>query len=281
MSLIPHEMAEKMMYQQRYKDAIRPQATHSMTLDKEMQEILSKTNISEYDKALTYMDLLRQYLSALQNSKDTTASVTVTRSNPLQPLEQPQKPQPPTPKKTTEDARMSPSTKADLRESGPPPGIEASPSYTTKRIVNIVPNYSRAKARKLVKILYDDPKFTWDVDGEISINGENIKGSNIKTMVHNASTNPKQTHAPIGVQSVLNYLRGKDSITSADVITNRNWKSNLGMSFKTPSKTPRTRQTSPLSSWNSPMSTSYPISYSFENNNNNNNNNNDAWESWS
>ena len=67
MSLIPHEMVEKLMYQQRHKEDTRPQVHYATNLDKEMQEILTRDNLTEYDKAMLYMQLLNKYLGTIHS----------------------------------------------------------------------------------------------------------------------------------------------------------------------------------------------------------------------
>jgi hypothetical protein len=67
MPLIPHEMVEKLMYQQRHKEDTRPLVRHAMNLDKEMQEILSKNYSNEYNKAMLYMQLLNKYLGNIHS----------------------------------------------------------------------------------------------------------------------------------------------------------------------------------------------------------------------
>jgi hypothetical protein len=247
MSIIPHELVEKYLYQQRYKEDTKPLEKHAMNIDREIQQILAKKDMSEYDKAAAYSQLLREYLGAIHS---TPGPGLVNPSQDVQPLTTP---------------RMA--TVANIPAVVPetPPGVGATGVSLTpalfsplnnKTIVSRVPNYAKAKAKKLVNTLLDDPKLQWDGKGEVSINGEPIKGSSIKNIVHNASSNSKHSFVPVGVESVLSYLKKAGYITSG-MITNREWKKELGVheSPESAYKTPRARRKSPFGIWNSTTNT--------------------------
>jgi hypothetical protein len=104
------------------------------------------------------------------------------------------------------------------------------------------------------------------VNGQITINGKTIEGSDIRKIVKNASTNPKQQQfiSPVGLYSVLAYVCNKGHIP-ANTIIYRNWKKELNIS-----ETPRT----PLSKWISPSTPAF-ASHTFSGNRKNY-----GWELW-
>lgn len=250
MSLIPHEMVEKLRFQQRHKEDTRPQAHYAMNLDKEMQEILTKDNLTEYDKAMLYMQLLNKYLGTIHSRdipKTQDVNTPAIQQHPPPPQQQQQQ-QP---------------EQADVDPPAQPVEVPPSSPVTLKKIIENIPKYSRSRARKLASKLKEDPNFHWDSKGEITINGKVLEGSDIKQIITNASTNPRQPFTPVGLDTVLAYIRDNRHIPG-DIITNRNWQSKLHV--RDPPRTP-------LSRWNSPMTPTFSPSHD-------KNRRNYGWESW-
>ena len=248
MSLIPHEMVEKLMYQQRHKEDTRPQVHYATNLDKEMQEILTRDNLTEYDKAMLYMQLLNKYLGTIHSRdipKIQDQNTPAMQQHPAPPQQQHQ-PEP-----------------ADIDPPAQPLVVPPSSPVSLKKIVEKVPKYSRARARQLASKLKEDPNFHWDSKGEITINGKVLEGSNIKQIISNASTNPRQPFTPVGLDTVLAYIRENRQIPS-DIITNKNWQNKLFV--KDPPRTP-------LSRWKSPRTPTFSPSHEI-------NRRNYGWESW-
>jgi hypothetical protein len=232
MSLIPHEMVEKLMYQQRHKEDTRPLDRHAINLDREMQEILSKNDSDEYKKAMLYMQLLNKYLGTL-HSQDIPKTQHTLQMGPQipQPLHQPEHAKTDSPGTLIEPVKDASSSPISVRE-----------------IVENIPKYARTRARKITSILNEDPNFHWDMKGQIAINGKTIEGSDIRKIVRNASTNPKQQLiSPVGLDPVLAYVRSKGHIP-AKAIINKIWKKELNIS-----ETPRTS----LTRWLSPSTPAF------------------------
>jgi len=232
MTLIPDEMAQKLLYQQRHKEDTRPSAYHAMNIDKDMQDILSRNDLGEYDKAMRYMQLLHKYLETLHSREQFQTSAP-----------------PITPPSQSFLAGQTQQEGKSIDAVETKPSIHAMTPLTAKTILESVPKYSKPKARKLIKLLTKDPDFQWGGDGEVSIKGEVVKGSNIKNIIKHASTNPKHSIDPTGIDTVLSYL-SKKNMTS-DTITNRRWKNELNIKEtpKTPFSTPLGRRGTPLDSW--------------------------------
>jgi hypothetical protein len=158
---MPHEMVEKLMYQQRHKEDTRPLIRHAMNLDREMQEILSKNDQNEYNKAMSYMQLLNKYLASL-HSQDIPKTLATPQTGPQ--IHQPEQAKVDPPVQPVESAKATSSSPISVKE-----------------IVEKIPKYSRSKARKLTSTLTKDPNFHWDANGQITINGKAIEGSEEKT----------------------------------------------------------------------------------------------------
>ena len=263
MSLIPHEMAENMAekvhFEQRYKEDTRPTPYHAMSIDREMQSILSRPDMSEYAKVVAYNQLLRKYLNVIHSSLNVDGML-----DTLVPKKEENQ-------QRKEETSSSEATGSFLKDTS----METSDTTMEnpllgKFLVEGVPGYGKSKARKLIKILEADPKFHWDEKGEISINGKSIKGSNIKDIIHNASSNPRGKNTPIGLDPVLSYLRDNGDI-SENMIINKNWRKQLNMTQtsqkKADTSTPkRYNRRTPLKNWSSPIP---PHSQSHH-----------EWESW-
>jgi hypothetical protein len=225
-------MVEKLMYQQRHKEDTRPLAHHAMDLDKQMQEILSKNDLNEYDKAMLYMQSLNKYLGTI-HSQDIPKIHDQTTNQLQQQQQQPQQhlqPQPldPQPERKSVDV-------AEAKVSQP---------LSINKIIENIPKYSRTRGRKIVSILREDPDFQWDVNGQVTIEGKVIDGSDIRQIILNASSNPRRPFSPVGLDSVLHHISKKRNIP-VDVITNRNWRKLLNI---------RDSQQTPLSRWLTPAS---------------------------
>jgi len=272
MSLIPHEMAQnmadKMQFEQRYKEDTRPQAYQAMNIDREMQTILSRSDMNEYEKVVAYNQLLRKYLNAIHTEPISSMNNLV---NTLIPKKEE------TIQKKAETHSPEASVTFSEESSIEKPVSPRENPLSNKFLVEDVPHYGKSKARKLIKILDEDPKFHWDGKGEIFIDGKPIKGSNIKDIIHNASSNPRGKDSPVGLDSVLSYLQGSKDI-SADTIINKNWKKQLNLVQSLPPDTPDTstpkrpkqKRRTPLKNWSSPIPPHYtPYSHSRH-----------EWESW-
>lgn len=228
MSLMPQEMAEKLLYEQRHKEVTQPQAHHAMQIDRQMQHILDRNDISEHDKALAYLQSLRSYLEAVQTSpthghkidhhfKQEISTPGIPKTEEISKKDQPQQQQ------QQQQSR-------DL------------PVLTTDIILQRVPKYAKSKAKKLLKTFEADPNFKWNEKGEISIGGKFINSSNISDIIHSATSKRKAYRLPHGTEMVLSYLKDKPDVPNT-AFNNQHWRKNLGFS---PSK-PKT----PLSAWKS------------------------------
>jgi hypothetical protein len=61
--LIPEDIVNQWRADQREKHVDRPEATHTQTLDHQMQNILQQKDVSDYDKEKLYSQTLAKYLS--------------------------------------------------------------------------------------------------------------------------------------------------------------------------------------------------------------------------
>jgi hypothetical protein len=103
------------------------------------------------------------------------------------------------------------------------------------------------------------------MNGQIAINGKTIEGSDIRKIVRNASTNPKQQLiSPVGLDTVLAYVLNKGHIP-AEAIINKIWKKERNIS-----ETPRTS----LTIWLSPSTPAFASPTL------SGNGKNYGWESW-
>lgn len=228
---MPQEMAEKLLYEQRHKEVTQPQAHHAMQIDRQMQNILNRNDISEHDKALAYLHSLRNYLEAVQTSpshghridhpfKQDTSTPVIPKPEEISKEDQPQQQQ----------EQQHQQQFRDL------------PVLTADAILQRVPKYAKTKAKKLLRTFEADPNFKWNDSGEISIGGKVINSSNISDIIHSATSKRKAYQLPRGTEMVLSYLKDRPNVPNT-AINNQHWRKNLGFS----SPKPKT----PLSAWKS------------------------------
>ena len=225
MSLIPSEMVDKMKFEHRYNQASNPSKYRAMAIDRDMESILSRSDIGEKEKAILYSQLLRKYLDVIH--PETPHHVfTPHVTHPIEKVESP------------DDSKSIATPSSTVQ------GI------SSRHLLKNVPKYSQTKARRLLTSLENDANFVWNGDGEISIGGHLIKGSNIRDIIRSSSSNSKVASQPIGLESVLAYL--KDNVNLSDnMITNRFWKQKLNI--VPPSQKPsKPVLDTPLSTWMSP-----------------------------
>ena len=148
MTLMPADMAERLLYEQRHKQDTNPVANYVMDIDKQMQNLLATRNVSEYDKAVNYMQLLRKYLDVLHD--DPVKSHAYRETAPIVP----------TPDQATPPSRSSSEDVPSMLEREEEPKTSVQPSFDS--IVNNVPQYARGRAKKLLAVLEQDPYFDWN-----------------------------------------------------------------------------------------------------------------------
>ena len=244
-------MAERLLYEQRHKEDKHPIANYVMDIDKQMQNLLATRNLTEYDKAVSYIQLLRKYLDALHHDDSNSArKLTNILSEPGPGRPDPGRPSsiPSPPDKEQVEIEQEPTERTTL--------------HLPESIVDYVPKYAKVRAKKFLTVLEQDPNFKWNKKtGEITIGKELIAGSSIKDIVRHASTNPRSIgNTPVGLKSVLAYLKGRN--LSNKYILNRTWRKELKLGV-TPKKQKDSR---PLASWKSPLAPKYDLS--------------SQWESW-
>ena len=161
-----------------------------LSLDDEIKQVLESTSMSDYDKALTYEQVLHKYLKRV----DHVNSRQIQRPT-LQP-----------------NNSMSIPQQRDSKSFEKTVKLE-------KRLVDSLPKTLQRKGGVLLEHIKDATDLTWNDRGELIVKGQTISGSNVSDLIHEILRSRKLGHAPRGWSTFANTL--KESNIPMDLIGNK------------------------------------------------------------
>ena len=175
----------------------------ALELDREMENILQRKDIPEYDKAQKYSQALHKYLT-LRNevissgpSATTTASQTDTRPIGV--------------KAVQTDIQPTEELQTDTRPAGsrPSPGVNA-PGVTTGIDLSSISAAHRPKARQLLNYISRSKSLTWDPQQRLKVDGKVIKGTDITALVREAVESSPSRTKPSNIKLFIKALADAD-----------------------------------------------------------------------
>ena len=154
MVVVPQELADAMLHSKRYEQT---ETTFSNSLDKSMNDVLSRQDLNDYDKVTLYNQILQRYL---QREKRVTNPQPISMN-----IESNQ---------TSKEEKLDGVTK------------EIKPDPIVTGALNSVSATQKSKTKKLrewIERYRDTGVIDWNAYGEVSFDGELIKGSNLIDLV--------------------------------------------------------------------------------------------------
>lgn len=158
---------------------LRDPLTNSLTnLDQEIREILEAEGVTDHEKMQRYQQTLRRYLTLSDQY----------RTRPLGRVEV-----------------VHPNQQSDLvsgieksaRETTPTMDTE-NVSKTEKRVLDAVPKTMRKKTKLLLDHIKEMSDISWNEQGEITVGGQTLKGSNLTDLVNDVLRYRKHREDPYG-----------------------------------------------------------------------------------
>lgn len=231
MAIVPADILNTIRGKQRYADTQNPEIKHMIELDKEMQSILHKDGVDDYEKALLYNQVLGKYLQ--HNSDQRYAST------------------PPEVSQTKDSINSLTNQSSPSNVTQPGAVVDETVSGEIEDIMNLsVPKTLRSKAAALIKHFRKN-NITWDDKGTIAISGKSLDGSNIIDIVNSAVRTRKTSKSPEGEDILLQHL--KTTNTPKEIIGNKEWLHTLDSSLSAMSSNTPVQSTPRLAKNRSPL----------------------------
>ena len=165
MALVPHEMVERF---RQFPDS-SPISNATFALDKEMKDILNRSDLKEDEKIKLYNQTLRRYL-ALDHQRKQPLEMKLTTTLPT----------PPSGPSETETKRDINGSVNDKVDSGYKLDVESD-------VLDSVPRTLRKKAERLLRhIKLDQNVLDWNKKGELITKGTVIAGSHLVDLINDA-----------------------------------------------------------------------------------------------
>lgn len=182
MALIDPRLLQTLQQQQ-----IPVNSTLSMmqSLDRDMESVLRKNDVTEREKVRLYNDALQKYLT-FENQRTSSVS--------------------PLPVKVVQD------------RSTPNPGNESRRSDIEREIVESVPKTMSKKARLLIDRIKSNPVMKWNDKGELIYKDNTIPGTNISDLINDVLRHRRQ-FTPRGWETFAQGL--KDINAPQELVGNR------------------------------------------------------------
>jgi len=169
MMLVPQEMLQRLQ-------------NRSLTgLDKAMEEILFNPDLGEREKWKLYQQSLQQHLHRVEES-DKPLKITLQEEQ-----------------QTVSSPRETEIRQEDGRQN---------PAFTQKVLKFLQVSLSRQlflKAEQILRLLEETQRVKWNDRGELSVNGNLLKDSNVAELVANAVRSKNNTR-PVGWQTFVNAV---------------------------------------------------------------------------
>ena len=187
MALVPQELLETIQVQQN-------QATHPITkvlssLDKEMQQILQRTDVADDEKAKLYQHTLQQYRAFIDKRKEPVKiSIVPSQSTP-------------------DNTAVTSSPTDHLVNGAEEDGSDSTkPSHGVESdVIDSVPKSLRRKARLLLQKVKQHDLVDWNEKGELVFKGSPLPGTHMVDLVNDVLRRRK-TFTPRGWQQFAQVL---------------------------------------------------------------------------
>ena len=169
--LVPDDVINTWRHEQRSQQVDKPVETTMAQMDRNMQNILKNSKMSDYDKEKLFSQKLATYVDMRDNAKGFPADPMI--SHPL-------------------------------------PESEVNKKDLPLDITTSVPKMYQRKADAFLNYLHADGDVTWDEQGQILLQGKVIPKSHIVDLVHDAMRLRKRTKRPQGWQELSRHLAQKN-----------------------------------------------------------------------
>ena len=181
MVLVPEEFME--MLERKERQQTRPETKSLLRIDKKMENILQNPSDSADSQAQEYNQNLQRYLDVQQQRNQYIPTVKLHKEEASSSVKE----------------SSAPNARANAEES-------SAPSMPVGEILDSVPKNSQTLAKSMINRLKANPdKVTWNSTGEVLIDDQAIKGSNIIDLV-NDQLRARKNFNPKGWQNFSDSL---------------------------------------------------------------------------
>ncbi len=202
MAIVPTEVLNALRADNSKPNNMTTSAKNIHALDKDMQWILKRTDLDEYEKATRYQQILQKYLTFHHQKQNPLAVKILTERS----------------SKQVYDSEDDPTT------------VSTKDAGTVNDIVNSVPSNMRNKAKQLMhKLLMHKDVFSWNDRGELILNKSVIPHSNLNDLIIDVLRPHGSKFDPIGHEE---FVQGFADINVPESLISNSKRRSMVRDFK-------------------------------------------------